>query len=110
MKQFIVIVVFGLMLSACSSHDEAYYLAHPKALAQALRTCHDCADLHALGAQLNQLGYELQVNQQQYGQTILSLQQARQHTSSDVARQAIDQQLQLRLAVVNWLASPGRSG
>ncbi len=114
MKIAIPILLCGLLLSACSPHDKAYYSAHPQALERAIRQCDahfpqpaSCDELRELGAQLNRLAYELRYNQQQFGHEILALQQARTQEPDRVKIIDIDEQLQQRLAVVSWLASPG---
>ena len=118
MQRLLILLCSTLLLSACSSTDKAYYLTHPKAREQAIRACEvgraqavsSCDEQRALATVLNQLAYELQSNQQQYGQAILLLQQQRAQATDATAQKALDEQIQLRLAVVNWLASPGGSG
>ncbi len=117
MRQWLTIFLYGFLLSACSAPDKVYYMMHPKALEQAILRCDtrpplaapSCKALHVLAKRMNQLAYELQRNQLDYGQTILTLQHTRAMTANASQRKALDEQLQIRLAVVNWLASPGRS-
>lgn len=113
-----------LMLTACSKHDERYYASHPRALQKAMTHCParslgalSCDALKVIALRINHLAYELRMNQQAYGQTILALQEKQheyqqklqQHPNQSEALQAFNeltQDLQERLFVVKWLESP----
>lgn len=113
-----------LLLTACSSDTENKYATHPKALQQAMQQCPEkspkhvsCQQLSDIATRINQLAYQLQSNQQGYGQDILALQETittqrsaleKYPEQADLQRnlKQNERQLQERLAVVRWLASP----
>lgn len=113
-----------LALSACSQHDASYYTAHPKALQHAMLRCPSqssgdlsCDELKTIALRINQLAYKLRMDQQAYGQEILALQEKQndyqkklQETPNEPklkqALNDINQKIQERLSVVQWLESP----
>lgn len=106
-------------LTACSKIDEHYYRLHPPALQAALKQCPQknnfpvsCARLKALAQETSKLAYELQLNPQAFGQSIMDLQEQlaiAQKAGSEAEKvqiNEIENKLQARLAVVRWLESP----
>ncbi len=113
----IFIVGLILIISGCTPHNENYYRMHLKALQEALSLCPEkspadisCAKLNALGKEINGLVYELQRSPQQFGSTIITLQNklAEQKINAvDLESVAItEEQLKQRLAIIRWLESP----
>jgi len=105
------------------AHDATYYSLHPKALQKAIEHCPSttdnvsCSQLSAIAAHINESAYELRVNPQGYGKTILSLQEliAKQESAlrEDATQKGLQsslsenkQHLQERLTIVKWLESP----
>jgi hypothetical protein len=113
-----------ILLTACAPETEKQYATHPKALQQAMQQCPQkspkhvsCTELGEIATRINQLAYQLQSNQQGYGKDILNLQetittqrsQLEKHPEQGDLQHHLKQnerQLQERLAVVRWLASP----
>lgn len=113
-----------VLLVACSTQDSQYYRNNPQLLQKALARCPQsppstvsCEELKAIAVEMNQLAYELQINPQEFGTKILSLQAelAKQQAdglekpdsakpTDDKAR--IQQQLAMRMAAIRWLESP----
>lgn len=124
MIRLIIMGFAMLMLNACQAQDETYYRLNPIALQNALKNCPQqrsqgvsCEQLSLLNNQVKQLGYELQMNPQRFGQKILSLQEmlARQHAAlkqdpkqSELKSQVQNNQQKLAeyMAIVRWLESP----
>lgn len=103
-----------------------YYQLNPQKLQQALQNCpakHPtgvaCDELAELGAGVNRLVAELQMNPQSYGLSIITLQTTiaeqialQKHHPSSHLQQQIGQNQQIlreRLSVIKWLESPHRS-
>lgn len=111
-------VTFGV--SACTSHDSAYFKVHPKVLQETIAKCPTeapklvtCEELHQIAIRVNEYVYALRMSPQEYGKSILALQETigSQSNNSDLKAQYENnlQELRERLAIVSWLESPGRS-
>ena len=121
---YLITSIMFILLTSCASETEKQYATHPKALQQAMQECPQkapkhvsCAVLGEIATRINQLAYQLQSNQQGYGKNILALQEAittqrstlEKHPEQGDLQHQLKQnerQLQERLAVVRWLASP----
>ena len=120
-------LLFGVLLislTACSPQSEKNYASNPKALQTAIKQCPEkspkkvsCEQLSEVASRINQLAYKLRADQQAYGKEILALQETittQRSTLQENPKLASlqkdlrqnEQQLQERLAVVRWLASP----
>lgn len=124
MKKIYLIAVLALGLFGCTNHDEQYYVTHPKALLKAMKHCPartdvalSCDQLKEIALRVNQLAYDLRMDQLAYGEKILALQEKRHQYEAELAArpQDVDLQKQLtalnrslteRLFVVKWLESP----
>jgi hypothetical protein len=116
MNKYLVVLFLLLGVSACTTKDEQYYRAHPKALQQALSACPNqspqgltCAQAEQIMNKMNGLAFELQLNPQSFGAKILKLQQTLAATPKGAKDQALEQtkqELAERLAIVKWLESP----
>jgi len=124
MRCFLFLV--GLLASGmCFAADYVrYYQTHPEALQKALQACPTssptgltCDDLRHMAERMNELAYQLRSNPQEFGQTILALQEelAKQKVALQqnpslpdllAAYESNQQLLQVKLAVVRWLESP----
>lgn len=120
----VMVLCVSVDANACISHDQGYFKTHPKALQEALTQCPDkapklvqCDELQKIAVKINDLVNELRMSPQGYGQTLLNLQEkiATQMASLPEAsekselKDSLDkdnQELQERMAVVNWLESP----
>lgn len=106
--------VVWMMLIGCTSHDEAYYRAHPKMLAEALKRCPQdapeavsCDQLQKLTQTFRTLMTQIQQSPQSFGQSILSLQENCSRLPTTLKRQSTcAEELTMRLAIVRWLESP----
>lgn len=117
-------ILLSLWSVFAAAKDVSYYRVHPVELQLVLKACSDspkldekCNDLQIIAQQLNAQAYELQSNPQQFGQTILHLQEMiakatielENTPSKSEIRTFLEEntaQLQQRLAVVKWLESP----
>ncbi|AHE67523.1 hypothetical protein [Legionella oakridgensis] len=124
MIKYIALVIVSLGMTGCSVHDEHYYRMNPKALQHAMRDCPaqshaslNCKQLEEIAARLQEMGYQLRLNPQEYGIRILALQETiakqelslKQNEAQPELKAQLDenkQQLRERLAVVKWLESP----
>lgn len=115
----LLLLSVSMSLTGCGPRDARYYREHPKALQEAIAQCParapalvDCEALHQIAIQVNEYVYELRMSPQEFGKTILSLQETiAKQASSDPAdlKPILDknkQALRERLAIVNWLESP----
>ena len=73
------LVVIGM--ASCSTHNERWYMTHPKALQKALDACPEkslqgfsCQQLKEVGKAINQYALILQRNPQAFGQKIIAMQ------------------------------------
>lgn len=125
MNRSLIISLLFLTVAACSNTDENYLLSNPGHLQKMLKNCPQsvpgamsCESLEKTADKLNRLGFELRLDPQKFGQTILSLQEsiAKEEKQCSVngsspesatSLQQHRQQLKERLAVVRWLLSPG---
>ncbi|HHF7346985.1 TPA: hypothetical protein ACPSKE_000142 [Legionella feeleii] len=123
-KLWVLVCAASIALTACSTRDEQYYRLNPQALQQAIKECPNkqpvqvsCQQLAAINSAVYELVYQIQINPQEFGKQILSIQQ-------DLAKQRIvlkknpnqpelrkmieenEQRLAERLAIVRWLESP----
>lgn len=123
-RMFLFLLV-GCSLVGCSKHDATYYATHPTALEQAMARCPmaslgelDCDQLKKIALRMNELAYQLRLNQQQYGQQIIALQEQKNTydmqlkknpNQPDIERdlKALNQNIEERLFIVKWLESPG---
>jgi hypothetical protein len=111
----LAVVLFSCCcLMGCAVHDKHFYINHPKVLERDLANCQphpsqglNCEQLASIAREMNQLAYEFRHDQQRYGHEILTLQYEKT-TQGPKIRHEIDNELDMRLAVVKWLASPGR--
>lgn len=120
-----MIILFSMGLTSCQlKKDEQFYLAHPKELQSALKSCPtdqpvnlSCSELEQIGSRMNSLAYQLQLSPQKFGNSILALQQkiAAQKielkeagTNADLQASIEQNQHDLKyyMAVVKWLESP----
>lgn len=122
--KYLVFVGLSLLLVACATKDEAYYLNNPAELQVVMKNCPashpdnlTCDQLVQLAIKLNSMGAELGRNPQGFGRSILSLQEtiakqkaARSTTTDSAALEKSiaenEKQLVQRLAIVKWLESP----
>lgn len=103
-----------LALVGCAPHDEGYYRTHPTALIDVLKQCPDvspkdvsCEQLHPLAQEMRNMTEHLQQDPQAFGQRIIALQVACAKPDVRVKdKDACEQDLAMRLAVVKWLESP----
>lgn len=120
----LMVLCVSVDANACFSRDQGYFKTHPKALQEALTQCPDkapklveCDELQKIAVNINDFVNELRMSPQGYGQTILHLQEkiATQMASLSEASDPSEltasldkdkQELQERMAVVNWLESP----
>ena len=115
----LLLLSVSMSLTGCGTRDARYYREHPKALQEAIAECPahtpalvDCEALHQIAIQVNEYVYELRMSPQEFGKTILSLQEtiAKQASSHQADLQPLldknKQALRERLAIVNWLESP----
>lgn len=119
MIKYVFSSIAALMLVACTPQDEQYYRVHPQMLQVALKQCPSeqqqvsCQELNNIAREVNQLAYELQANPQGFGRKILALQmdifkpQATVVSLDDAKLKAMQQELAMRLAIVQWLEAPG---
>jgi hypothetical protein len=125
MIKYIILVITSLWTVYCVAHTDRYYRLHPNALQDVISQCSnkqskgvDCDQLNAIASQVNALAYQLRLDAQGYGKDILALQESiakQEMTLHDAPNQAeiqkslIEnrQKLEVRLAVVKWLESPG---
>ena len=123
-KLWVLVCAASMALVACSTRDEQYYRLNPQALQQAIKDCPNkqpaqisCEQLAAINSSVYELVYQIQINPQEFGKQILSIQQ-------DLAKQRIvlkknpnqpelrkmieenEQRLAERLAIVRCLESP----
>ena len=104
-------------LMACTPHDATYFKQNPKALQSAIAECPNkapkgitCDALHEIAIKVNEWVYELRMNPQGFGDSILSLQQTLAKDSlTAIQQKKIQDELRDRLAIVSWLESPGSS-
>ncbi len=113
-----LILLFSLFgLSACSTHDENFYLAHPDKMQAALNQCPDktpgglsCAELRDVAARFNQFTDELRANPQSFGKKILSLQEnlAEEKIKGDDEASILkmEKEISQRLIIVKLFESP----
>ena len=124
MMKYFILSLAVVCLTACTTHDEHYFLVNPKALNQALENCPKehpsnltCDQLDAIAVDVKKLSYALQSNPQEFGQQILLLQTqlAELHqklrtkpNQPEIAAtvKSMTLQLEMRLAIVKWLESP----
>jgi hypothetical protein len=117
-----------LFLTACQKHDLQFYRTHPRALQTAMDQCPSqnasnpsCEELSRVALDINKLVFELQQNAQLFGVHLMGLQaelatlQAEAKSNSlslekrkDLTKKikAMQEDLSMRLAVVEWLESP----
>jgi hypothetical protein len=117
-RQVVVGFLGFLILTSCSSHDEAYYQQHPEQLQALMQACPaqapsssvSCERLGEVASRIDALAYELQQSPQRFGQSILNLQSEiaflKQHPEEKGLIEQKMQELQLRLVIVRWLESP----
>ena len=116
MKKLIIIISL-LGLSACSSHDENYYLSNPQAMQKALNDCPgkspakiSCSQLKEVAQTFNQMADELRINPQTFGKRILSLQeklaQAKLKGDEPAKIQQMEKDISQRLIMVKLFESP----
>ena len=110
MFRIVVSILLGLFLVACSGHDEQYYALNPQYIEAALAACPNkspgsitCEQLGVVAEKVNQLAYLLRTDQQAYGLSIIQLQNSIVEHESPSKRDALNK----RLAVIQWLLSPG---
>jgi hypothetical protein len=124
MMKYLILSLVVACLTACSGHDEHYFLVNPKALNEALEKCPNdhpynitCTQLDAIAEDVNKLSYALQSNPQEFGQQILLLQtqladlnaklRTKMHQPDvEATIKSVTLQLDMRLAIVKWLESP----
>lgn len=125
MEKYLLLICTSFSLVACASQkNEAYYRQHPQLLQQAVQGCPgkqpaqlSCEQLVQISQGVNELAYQLQINPQAFGKSILQLQetlgqqQAALRNNPDQAELKIEieknkQKLAERLAIVKWLESP----
>ena len=122
--KYIILMMMSLWVAACSAHDENYYRQHPGELQQALNKCPaqkpkdiSCDQLKVVALRVNELGYQLRMNPQEFGKQILVLQETlakqqkalQQNNNQPDLRELVNknkQNLKERLAIVKWLESP----
>ena len=111
-------VLFSVSATACAAHDKSYFKVHPKSLQEAIAKCPavspkmvSCEELHLIAIKVNEYVYSLRMSPQEYGKSILALQEtiAKQSDKPEMKTQYENnvQELQERLAIVGWLESPG---
>ncbi|WP_019217151.1 hypothetical protein [Legionella tunisiensis] len=123
-KLWILVCAASIALGACSTRNEQYYRLNPQALQQAIKECPNkrpaqisCEQLAAINSSVYELVYQIQINPQEFGKQILSIQQdlAKQrhmlekNPNQPELRKTIEgneQRLAERLAIVRWLESP----
>lgn len=123
MRYFVLIGAI-FWLSACTAHDEHYYMLHPKDLQQAINQCPEkpvagigCDKIRELADLMGGFALQLRANPQDFGVKILALQEQiaeqepllqKDKGLPELAAQldANKYELQVRLAVVKWLESP----
>lgn len=78
----LLLLCLTIMTSACTAKDTNYYLANPKQLQEAINACPaqqpasmNCSELKEVAFKFNKLSNELQAGPQDFGKTILSLQE-----------------------------------
>lgn len=125
MEKYILLVCMSFSLVACASpKNEAYYRQNPQQLQQAVQNCSNqqsthvsCERLAKIAQDVNELAYQLQINPQSFGKTILQLQQTLAQQQAELKAnpnqaelkteiEKNKQQLAQRLAIVKWLESP----
>ena len=125
MIKYIMLVITSFWMVSCVAHNDRYYSLHPNVLQDAITECSnkpskdvDCEQLKVIASKVNELAYQLRLNAQEYGKEILALQEtiAKQEMTlpgapnqSELQASLLEnrQQLEVRLAVVKWLESPG---
>jgi SMC interacting uncharacterized protein involved in chromosome segregation len=126
MFKILVLGLLATLLVACTPHDEQYYRENPKELQKVIKECPDnrstaltptCNQLRTVATQVNLMAYELQVNPQQFGKKIISLQEHLADLKTQLQKNPADeesvkkmtaakQELLERLAIIKWLESP----
>ena len=121
--KYVLPIIMTLLLMACSKRDDFYYRTHPLDLKEALNKCPNkapnlvnCKRLHELSMHISNLADELRQNPQEFGQSILKLQnkiaetkKTLNHTHDAKLSSMLEQlevQLSERKAIVKWLESP----
>ncbi|STX42787.1 secreted endonuclease [Legionella donaldsonii] len=123
-KLWVLVCTASIALAACSTRDEQYYRLNPQALQQAIKDCPhkqpaqiSCQQLAAINSSVYELVYQIQINPQEFGKQILSIQQElakqrivlKKNPNQPELRKMIEeneQRLAERLAIVRWLESP----
>ncbi|MCC5014906.1 MULTISPECIES: hypothetical protein [unclassified Legionella] len=123
-KLWVLVCAASIGLAACSTRDEQYYRLNPQALQQAIKDCPNkqpaqisCEQLAAINSSVYELVYQIQINPQEFGKQILSIQQElakqrivlKKNPKQPELRKMIEeneQRLAERLAIVRWLESP----
>jgi hypothetical protein len=121
----LLLLFISFSLVGCAKHDATYYATHPTVLEQAMARCPmtslgelDCDQLKKIALRMNELAYQLRLNQQQYGQQIIALQEQKSMyemqlkknpNQPDLERDlsTLNQNIEERLFIVKWLESPG---
>lgn len=123
-KLWVLVCAASIALAACSTRDEQYYRLNPQALQQAIKDCPNkqpaqisCEQLAAINSSVYELVYQIQINPQEFGKQILSIQQElakqrivlKKNPKQPELRKMIEEnepRLAERLAIVRWLESP----
>lgn len=123
-KAWVLVCAASIALGACSTRDENYYRLNPQALQQAIKDCPNkqpaqisCEQLAAINSSVHELAYQIQVNPQEFGKKILSMQQdlakqrnvLQENPNQPELKKMVaenEQHLAERLAIVKWLESP----
>ncbi|MFW2570588.1 hypothetical protein [Legionella sp. 29fVS95] len=123
-KLWVLVCAASIALAACSTRDEQYYRLNPQALQQAIKDCPNkqpaqisCEQLAAINSSVYELVYQIQINPQEFGKQILSIQQElakqrivlKKNPKQPELRKMIEENEQClaeRLAIVRWLESP----
>lgn len=120
----IVLVLFSALNSQIFARDINWYAQHPEVVQKVIQDCPrkqpkdiSCSQLQQVAMKLNDLIHLFVTDSQNYGQEILDLQQKIAQKEKIAVAKPIDEELKLsilkdkldvqqRLNIVRWLASP----
>ena len=120
----IILIALVCLLTACVKQDAHYYWQHPDKLQAVLSDCPskhpqdiDCDTLSSIQQSMFTLARELQKNPQDFGKSIIVLQEKISTIKSQLKNKPNDEslgktliesqkELDQRMAVVRWLESP----
>jgi hypothetical protein len=118
-REWFILCMVSLCLMGCSPHDAQYFKLHPKDLQVAIASCPSrapelvsCDALHQIAIEVNEMVYELRMSPQEFGKSILALQESigKQEighaTDTDATLEKLKHELKARMAIVRWLESP----